>query len=158
MCRLISHRQQTAGFAQLRILLLALLRPPVDVTELPQRAFDGGRVEPQRNEAALLAQRIAKPERVALQLRPVGAKRLRRHAEHHHAGVLQPFLDLRRDAVAGADLPVIELDAQPVRPQRFGDGAHDCFVLRAVAQEDIVFEIIAHASPVEPRSSHTPRG
>src|SRR5258707_13094365 len=44
------------------------------------------------------------PEWIALaaegELRPVRAERIRRHAEHQHARVLQPFFDLRRDAVA----------------------------------------------------------
>ena len=33
---------------------------------------------------------------------------LGRHAEDEHAGVLQPFFDLRRDAIAGIDLARIE--------------------------------------------------
>ena len=78
---------------------------------------------------------------------------LRRHAEHEHARVLQPFLDLRRDAVAGLELPFIEPHAQPVLPQPLRDGAHDRLVLRAVAQEDVVCEIVSHISPLAPRFS-----
>jgi hypothetical protein len=107
-CRRWRLRWRPAGFEELRILLLTVLRKPVDVQELRQGAFDGGFVEPQGNEAALLVQRVAKAVRIALQLRPVGTERLRRHAEHEHAGVLQPIIDLLRNAVAGLELPLIE--------------------------------------------------
>ena len=78
--------------------------------------YDGGGVELQGNEAALLDQKayqpcgagrenrqVAVPTRAGLQLRPVRAERIRRDAEHEHAGALQPFLNFRREAVAGAD-------------------------------------------------------
>jgi len=64
-------RRRPASFEKLRILLLAVVREPVDVQELCQGALDGGIVEPQGNEAALLVQRVAKPEGAGLQLRPV---------------------------------------------------------------------------------------
>ena len=41
-----------------------------------------------------------------------GAGRVRRHAEHEHAGALRAFLDLLRNAVAGLDLPFVEPDAE----------------------------------------------
>jgi hypothetical protein len=69
---------------------------------------------------------------------------MRRHAEHENAGALQPFLDLRRNAVAKTDFPVIEPDAQAVRPQPRRDGEDDRLVLRAVAEEDVVGEIVSH--------------
>ena len=109
----------TAGIEELHILLLAVLLEPANVEKLRQGTFDGGLVELQGNEAVLLVQRVAKPKRLAFQHRLVGAERLRRHAEHEHAGVLQPCLDLRRDAVTGAQHPLIEPDAQIVGAQPF---------------------------------------
>ncbi len=44
--------------------------------------------------------------------------RIGHRTERGACEVLQPFLNLRRDAVTGADFPVIEPHAQPVRPQR----------------------------------------
>ena len=76
----------------------------------------------------------------------MGAKRIQRHAEHEHARVLQPFLDLRWDAVPGLEHPVIEPNLQPVVAQSLGNGAHDRPVLGAVADEDVERERIAHAS------------
>ena len=84
---------------------------------------------------------------VILHSRPVRSERICRHAEHEHAGVLQLFLDFRRDVVAGADFPVIEPHAQSVRPQPLRDGAHDRLALRAVAEEHVVGEIVWHKQP-----------
>ena len=85
-------------------------------------SFDG-------NEAALLVQRVAKSERPGLQLRPVGAERIRRHEEHQNAGEFQSFLDLRRDTVAYLDRPFIKPHFQPVLPQPLRGGAHVRLVL-----------------------------
>jgi hypothetical protein len=115
---------------------------------LRQGAFDGSFVEPQGNKVAFLVQRIAKTVRVAFQLRPVRAERLRRHTEYKHTGMLQPFLDLRRNAVAGTDFPVIKPNAYTVRPQPLCDGTNDRLVFRAVTQEYVVCEIVSHASPL----------
>jgi hypothetical protein len=61
-----------------RPFLLAVRHALVDVKELRQGAFDGSVVQSQRNEAALLVQRVGKPKRARLHLRPVrAAKRLR---------------------------------------------------------------------------------
>lgn len=59
----------------------------------------------------------------------------------------EPGLDLRRDAVAGVDFPFIKPHPQPVPTQPLRHPAHDILVLRAVAQEDIVLEIVSHGSP-----------
>jgi hypothetical protein len=145
------------GFQELHVFPLTVLRLPIDVKKWRQVAFDGSRVEPQWNEAALLVERVAKPERAGLQLRPFGAEGIRRHADDEDAGVLQPLLDLRRDAVASGDFPVIEPNAQAVRPQPLGNRAHDRLVLRAVAEEDVVFEIVRHGSPLAVRLSESNR-
>ena len=137
----------TAGLEELRILLLAVCGKPVDVKKLREGTFDGGVVESQGNEAAFLIERVAEEVCVSFQFRPVGAERVRRHAEHEHAGVLQPFLNLRRDTVAGLQFPLVEPHTQLVGPQALRDGAHDRLVLRAVAQEYVVLEIVGHASP-----------
>ena len=57
---------QAASFEEFFVVLLALLSEPPDVKELRQGTFDGGVVEPQGNEAALLVQRVAEPERACL--------------------------------------------------------------------------------------------
>src|SRR5215813_4715145 len=59
-------------------------------------------------------------------------------------------LDLRQDAVAGTEFPVIEPDAQAVHPQPLCDSANDRLVLRAVTQKNIVCEIVSHTSPLAP--------
>src|ERR1019366_333138 len=130
-------RGSAASSEELRIFLAAVRRQPTDVQKLRQRAFGGGIVEAQGNEAALLVQRVAKAVCAGFQLCPVGTERVSRHAEPELTGVLPPFLDLRRVAVAGADFPVIEPHAQAVRPQPLGEGADDFLILGAVAQEDI---------------------
>ena len=122
----------------------AISREPVDVNGLRQGAFDGGVVEAQGKEAALLVQRVAKAEHAGFQLRPVRAERIGRHAEHQHARALQPFLDHTRDAVARLEHPFIEPHLHPVRMQPLRQRAHHRLVLRAVAQEDVVFEDIVH--------------
>ena len=109
-----------------------------------QGAFDGGVVEPQGNEAAIVIQRIAKAKRASLQLRPVGAERMGRHAEHEHAGVLQTGLDFCWDAVAGAEFPFIKPDLQPVPPQPLRHVANDRSVFIAVTEENVVCEIVYH--------------
>ncbi len=140
-----SPRQWAAGVQELGVFLLAKCRPPVQVQELRQRAPDRRVVEPQRDEPALLVQRVAKPERASLQLCPVRPERLRRHAEHQHARVLQALLDPGRDAVAGLDLPLIEPHVQPVGPQPLRQWSHHRLVSTAVAQEDIEAEVPIHA-------------
>ena len=109
----------------------------MNVEELRERAFAGSGIQPQGNETALLVQRIAKPECVRLQLRPVGAESICRHAEHKHAGVLVPLLDLCRDAVTRADLRSIHPHSQPVCRQPLCDCAHHELVFGAVAEEDV---------------------
>ena len=136
--------QRATYFDDLRIILLAVRRLPVDVKELAKGAFDGCVVEAQRNKASLLVQRVAKAERAGLQLRPLRAERMCRHAEHQHTGAFQPFLDLRRDAVAGFDLPFIEPDLDAVLFQMLGQWADDLLVLGTVAQEDVVLEFVRH--------------
>ena len=90
--------------------------------------------------AALLLQirMVAKAKRAGLQLRPVRAERMRRHAEHQHARALQPFLDPGRNAVAGLEHLFIEPHLHPVRPQPLRQRAHHRLVLRAVTEEDVV--------------------
>ena len=122
-----------------------------DVNHVVQGAFDGGFVEPQRDEAAGLVLWVAEAERVAFESRPVGAERIGRHAEHEHAGAFQPVLDLRRDAVAGLDLPVVKPHPQPIAPQPLGDVANGVLVFGAVAQKNVELEILSHASPVQIR-------
>lgn len=95
-------------------------------------------------QAARLIERAAEPERPRFQLRPLVTVSLRRHAQHQRARLLQAFLNLRRNAVAGLQYSFIEPHAQPVRPQAFGEGAHAGFVLAAVAQEDVVVELVSH--------------
>ena len=116
-----------------------------DFREVASFLFVGVVVEPQGKEAALLVQRVAKAEHAGLQLRPVRAERLRRHAEHQHARVLQSFLDLRRNAVAGLENPFIEPHFHPVLPQPLRQRTHHRLVLRAVAQEDVELEFVRHA-------------
>src|SRR5262245_48830331 len=55
--------------------------------------------------------------------------------------------------VTSAYFPFIEPDAQAVRTQPFCNGAHYRFVLRAMAQENIVCEIVSHISPLAPHFS-----
>jgi len=52
----------------------------------------------------------------------------------------RPFLELRRDAVAGLEHPFIEPHLHPVLPQPLRQRPHHRLVLRAVAEEDIVKE------------------
>lgn len=54
------------------------------------------------------------------------------------------FLDLRRDAVAGLDLLLVQPHAHAVPLQPRGHVAHDCLVLRAVAQENVKLKFIRH--------------
>jgi hypothetical protein len=103
-------------------------------------------IEAQGKEAALLVQRVAKPERAGLQLRPARAERIRRYAKHQHARALQPFLNLRRDAVAGLDLFLIQPHTHAVLFQSCGQFTHNRLVLGAVAQEDVKFELLGHTS------------
>jgi|GEM_PF-3472617 len=56
----------------------------------------------------------------------------------------QPFLDLRRDAVAGLEHPFIEPHLHPVRPQPLRKRAHHRLVLRAVAEENVVGESVGY--------------
>ena len=62
----------------------------------------------------------------------------------------RPFLDLGSlrlvpfDAVAGLEHPFIEPHLHPVRPQPLRQRAHHRLVLRAVAEENIVGEIVGH--------------
>src|ERR1019366_8637349 len=81
-------RWSAASSEELRIFLAAVRRQPTDVQKLRQRAFGGGIVEAQGNEAALLVQRVAKAVCAGFQLCPVGTERVSRHAEHEHTGVL----------------------------------------------------------------------
>ena len=79
------------------------------------------------------------------QLCPVRAERIGRHAEDQHARVLQPFLNLSWYAVARFDFPFVEPDADAVAFEAFGEVADDGFVFGAMAEEDVVLEILAHA-------------
>jgi hypothetical protein len=57
---------RAASFEKFRVCLLTAFRPPVYVTELRQRAFDGGVVEAEGDEAALLVERVAEAEGAGL--------------------------------------------------------------------------------------------
>jgi len=46
--------------------------------------------------------------------------------------------------IAGADLPVIEPDAQPVRSQPFLEPPYPRLVRSFAAEENVVFEIVCH--------------
>ena len=138
-----------AGLEELRILLLTVRCQPIDIKRLREGASDRNLVEPQRNEAPLLVLRVAKTERARLQLRPLRAERIRRHTEHQHPGVFQPFLNLRRNAVVGLQNPLIEPHAQAIRPQPFCDSADNSLVLGAMAQEHVEGEFIAHGRQSE---------
>lgn len=61
--------------------------------------------------------------------------------------MLESVLDLRRDAVARPDFPLIKPDPHAIRLQPVRDVTDDVFVLRAVAEEDVVFEAgcVGHA-------------
>lgn len=124
----------------------------VYVNELRQGA-DWGIVEPQGDEAMLLVQRVAKAERLALQLRPVRAERIDGHAEHQHARLLQPFLNLRLAGlglagVSSSQHPFIEPHLQPVLAHSLRQFAHYRFVFRTVAQEKVVLEYFGHGHPL----------
>ena len=54
-------------------------------------------------------------------------------------------LDLRRDTVAGLDLPLIKPHSHPVRLQPVRHLANGIFVLAAVAEEDVVFKLLTRA-------------
>ena len=86
-------------------------RPPVDIEELPQRAFDGRVIQAEGDEAAFLVHRVAEAEGAGFELRPVGAECVGGHAEDEYAGMFEPFFDLRWDAVAGLEYPFVEPDA-----------------------------------------------
>jgi hypothetical protein len=51
--------------------------------------------------------------------------------------MLDSFLDLRQDTVAGLDFPFVELNSQSILPQPLRQRANYRFVLRAVAEKDI---------------------
>ena len=143
-----------AGFEELSVFLLAVRTGPVDLREKLQTGRERALVEEQGNESALRAQRIAKPEGAGLERRPFRAERIRRHAQHKHAGMLQALLDfLRTESFCGPrlDLPFSEPDPQTVRPQTLRDRADKLLVLLAVAQEYIVCKSVSHTSPWAPR-------
>ncbi len=58
--------------------------------------------------------------------------------------MLQPFLNLRRDAVAGLEHPFIKPHLQPVRPQPLRDGTNNRLVLGTVTQENVELKFIGH--------------
>ena len=123
---------------------LVPVRPPVEIKELRERAGRLGVVEAERDEPAFPVERVPEPERVALQPRPVGAEGVLRHAEHEHAGALQPLLDLGRDAVARPDGPLVKPHVDAVGAEALGDVAYGVLVLRTVAEEDVVLEGVGH--------------
>ncbi|HEX8071310.1 MAG TPA: hypothetical protein VF546_15245 [Pyrinomonadaceae bacterium] len=118
----------------------------------------GGVVEAEGDEAAVFVEGVAEAEGVAFEVRPVGAEGVGGHAEDEDAGVFEAVFDLGGDVVAGLDLPEVEPDVDAVRAEAFGDGAHDVVVVRAVAQEHVVFEFVSHASPLRPRYKKTGAG
>ena len=65
---------------------------------------------------------------------------------HERARLLQPFLDLRRDAVAGLEPPFVEPHLQPVLAQPLRQWAHHRLVLRAVAEENVVLKLLPQMS------------
>ncbi len=137
--------RRTAGVQQLPIRLLArLFHAPVDIEKLGQRAPDLGRIQPHGDEAALPVQGVAEAKGARFQVGPVRTEGIRRHTQDEDAGGFEPVIDLFGKAVAGFQNPIVEPHAQPVRPQALGDGAHDGFVLGAVAQEYVVLEMFRH--------------
>src|ERR1051325_3665243 len=54
------------------------------------------------------------------------------------------MLDLQRDTIAGPYLPLIEPDAKAVRFEPLCQLAHARLVLRAMADEYVVFELFGH--------------
>ena len=60
-----------AGFTQPQICKFVACRAPIDILELCERPLDRRTAGPQRNEAALLIQRVAKSKFASFQLRPI---------------------------------------------------------------------------------------
>ena len=118
--------------------------PPIDIHELCQSGLERGIVEAEGDEAAVFVEGVAEAEGVGFELGPVGAEGGGRHAEDEDAGVFQAVFDFGGDAVAGADLGFVEPDAEAVGGEAAGEVADDGFVLGAVAQEDIEFEVARH--------------
>jgi len=58
--------------------------------------------------------------------------------------MVQPFLDLRGDAVAGLEHPFIEPQPESGLPKPLCQQAYDRFVLCAMAEENVVFERAIH--------------
>ena len=67
-----------------------------------------------------------------------------RHAEHQHSRALQPFLDLRRNALARLEQRFIKPQPESGLSKPLCKQAHDRLVLRAVAQEHVVLELLWH--------------
>jgi hypothetical protein len=69
-------------------------------------------------------------------------------ADMQSKGAFQPFIEVRRVVVAGLDLPFIEPHNQPVVRQPLRRGVHEYFVLRAIAEENILLENVQLTSPI----------
>ena len=112
--------------------------------ELLERILDLGVVQPHRDEASLLVGGVAEEGGVALEGHPVGGEGLGGHGQHQGARGFQPPFDGQRDGIAGPDHPLIEPDPQPIPLQPLGQLPHRRPVPGAMAEEDVVFEVLRH--------------
>jgi hypothetical protein len=78
------HRRRRHGGAAGLPKLQILLGAPLDVLELRERFLDRCVIEPQRNETALLVERVAEAKGVALETSPLGLECVPRDAEHEY--------------------------------------------------------------------------
>jgi len=76
-------------------------------------------------------------EGLALDGRPIGPEGAGRHAKNKDSGLLEPLIDLARDAIAGPNLPLVEPDPEAAVPQPFGKAAHDGLVFGTVAEKRV---------------------
>ena len=142
-------RWRAAGFEEFDVFPFAVVREPVDIKELGEGAAEGSVVEAEGDEAALFVEGVAEAEGLGLKRRPVGAEGVGGHAEEEDAGVFEPFLDPGEDVVAGLEFPVVVPDAEAVGAEAFGEGADGRLVFGAVAEENVVAEVVGHALPPE---------
>jgi len=131
------------GIEKLCKFLLAALLSPINKKKLRQRVLDRGVIESQRDETAIVVQRVSKTKRTGLQFRPIRAECIRRHAENENPRVFQPILDLHRNAVAGLEHPLVEPHPQPIRPQPLCNFADDILIFGTVAQVHVKGVLLA---------------
>jgi hypothetical protein len=72
--------------------------------------------------------------------------------------VFEGVLGLGMDVVAGFEFPVVVPDAEAVGVEAFGEGVDGGLVFGAVAEEDVVFEIVRHVSFCKDRAPLRLRG